>query len=40
MGNFERNTAMRPLATKLLPLLEALSEKALSETKNQEEAPP
>ena len=39
-GNFERNPAMRHLAKKLLPLLEALSEKALSNTGTPEETEP
>ena len=34
--NFSRNPAMRPLAGKLLPLLEALAEKALSEMETPE----
>jgi len=36
-GNFLRNPAMRPLAEKLLPILEALADKALSEMEPQEE---
>jgi len=35
-GNFSRNPPMRPLAEKLLPLLEALEEKALSEMETPE----
>ena len=35
-SNFSRNPAMRPLSEKLLPLLEALAEKAMSETPSPE----
>ena len=38
--NFSRNSAMRPLSGKLLPLLEALSEKALLEMELSEETVP